>query len=120
VRHALGATLLDARRAAEAEAVYRRDLEKHPHNGWSLYGLSRALRMQQKLDEAEEVSVQFQKAWRHADVKLTSSCFCLPVAEQVPLTQPRGHPGSIVRGTAANEHAGAVPKAVRHSQCRVA
>lgn len=44
VRHALGATLMDARRFVEAEAVYRADLKKHPENGWSLFGLAESLR----------------------------------------------------------------------------
>jgi tetratricopeptide (TPR) repeat protein len=79
VRHVLGATLLDAGKAVEAEDVYRRDLARHPHNGWSLYGLSRALRMQQKLAEAQAVELELDVAWKHADTKLTSSCLCLPV-----------------------------------------
>jgi tetratricopeptide (TPR) repeat protein len=77
VRHALGATLMDAGRNAEAEAVYRQDLAHYPENGWSLYGLSRSLRMQKKTIEAALVLARFEKAWQYADVKLSSSCFCL-------------------------------------------
>src|SRR5438128_7079325 len=77
VRHALGAALMDAGRHAEAEAVYREDLARYPENAWSLYGLARSLRLQGKRDEAAAVSARFQKAWQHADVKLSSSCFCL-------------------------------------------
>jgi tetratricopeptide (TPR) repeat protein len=77
VRHALGAALLDAGRFAEAEAVYREDLARYPENGWSLYGLARSLRMQGKGEEASAVSERFEKVWQHADVKLSSSCFCL-------------------------------------------
>lgn len=77
VRHALGATLLEAGRYAGAEAVYREDLKKYPENGWSLYGLARSLRLQGKAAEASTVAVRFQKAWECADVKLASSCFCL-------------------------------------------
>jgi tetratricopeptide (TPR) repeat protein len=77
VRHALGATLLDAGRYADAETVYREDLKKYPENGWSLYGLGRSLRLQGKAAEASAVAVRFQKAWEYADVKLTASCFCL-------------------------------------------
>ncbi|MCE2559713.1 MAG: hypothetical protein J4F98_14230, partial [Acidobacteria bacterium] len=40
VRHSLGAVLLEAGQASEAEAVYRQDLEHNPHNGWSLFGLA--------------------------------------------------------------------------------
>lgn len=78
VRHALGATLTDAGRWADAEQVYRDDLVRHPHNGWSLFGLAEALRAQGQSTAAAEVHRQFQEAWRHADIQLTSSCFCLP------------------------------------------
>ncbi len=78
VRHVLGATLMDAGRFAEAEAVFREDLKRHPHNGWSLHDLARSLRKQGKTEEARTVDAQFQKTWQHADVKLSSACFCLP------------------------------------------
>jgi tetratricopeptide (TPR) repeat protein len=77
VRHALGAALMDARRYADAEAVYRDDLAHYPENGWSLFGLSRSLKMQGKDAEASAIAVRFDKIWQHADVKLSSSCFCL-------------------------------------------
>ena len=76
VRHALGAALMDAGRYAEAEAIYQEDLARHPENGWSLYGLARSLRTQGK-PEAAAAAARFEKAWQHADVKLSSSCFCL-------------------------------------------
>jgi len=77
VRHALGAALMESKHYAEAESVYRDDLKHYPENGWSLYGLSRSLRMQGKKDEALAVSARFDKVWQHADIKLSSSCFCL-------------------------------------------
>ncbi|MFO0913034.1 MAG: tetratricopeptide repeat protein [Pirellulales bacterium] len=78
VRHALGATLLQAGRPEEAETVYRADLAKLPLNGWSLFGLARSLELQGKKDEAAGIRAQFEAAWRDADVQLTSSCFCQP------------------------------------------
>ena len=42
-RQSLGAALLKARQIAEAEAVYRKDLETYPHNGWSIFGLAQSL-----------------------------------------------------------------------------
>jgi tetratricopeptide (TPR) repeat protein len=75
VRHVLGAELLKAGNAAEAEAVYRKDLDRDPHNGWALYGLAQALRAQQKTAEAGEIDRQFQQAWSKADVTLTASAF---------------------------------------------
>ncbi len=76
-RHALGAILLDARRPAEAEAVYREDLRTYPGNGWSLRGLATALEMQKKSAEAAAVEERFTAAWARADTSLETSCFCV-------------------------------------------
>jgi len=78
VRHTLGAVLLRAGRYADAEAVYREDLRRYPENGWSLYGLARAMRLQDRNEEAEEVEARFDKAWSQADTQLGSTCFCQP------------------------------------------
>jgi tetratricopeptide (TPR) repeat protein len=75
IRHSLGAALLTAGRAAEAEAVYREDLKRFPENGWALFGLRQSLKAQGKTAEADEVGRRFEKAWRVADVKLTASRF---------------------------------------------
>ncbi len=69
VRQDLGAVLLRAGKAREAEAVYREDLERFPRNGWSLAGVARALRAQQRGDEAVRVEQQLHEAWASADVK---------------------------------------------------
>ncbi|MBC8134302.1 MAG: hypothetical protein H8F28_00245 [Fibrella sp.] len=76
-RHALGAALLQADHAAEAEAVYRADLKRWPENGWSLYGLESSLKKQGKKAEAAQVNVRYRKVWRHSDLTLTTSCLCL-------------------------------------------
>jgi len=73
VRQALGAVLLAAGRPADAEEVYREDLEINPDNGWSLYGLAQSLEAQGK--DAGEARDRFREAWRHADVELTASRF---------------------------------------------
>jgi len=73
VRHLLGAVLLDAGRAAAAEAVYRRDLTDHPANGWALAGLAKALTAQGRGEEAAAAQVQFTAAWRGADIALDRS-----------------------------------------------
>jgi tetratricopeptide (TPR) repeat protein len=75
VRQALGAVLLQAGRAREAEQVYRDDLARNPDNGWSLFGLAESLRAQGKAAEAAQAGARFQKAWAKADVKLTASRF---------------------------------------------
>ncbi len=77
VRHALGAALLRAGKTGEAEEVYRRDLEIHPRNGWSLFGLARTLEIR-KSPDAGAVRAQFDDVWKSADLKLSSSCLCQP------------------------------------------
>ncbi len=73
IRHYLGAALLESDDAPRAEKIYREDLRRNPHNGWSLYGLLQAQRAQGKTDEAAETERQFREAWQHADVVLTGS-----------------------------------------------
>jgi tetratricopeptide (TPR) repeat protein len=75
VRHTLGAMLLEAGRAHEAEQVYRNELRRNPENGWSLFGLEQALRAQSKTADADSVALRFKQAWAHADITLTSSRF---------------------------------------------
>ncbi len=75
IRHSLGAALLKAGQHAEAEKVYREDLRRFPENGWSLFGLTQALRAQGKKDEATATEARFRKAWPDADVTLTASRF---------------------------------------------
>lgn len=72
-RQNLGAVLLEAGKYAEAEKVYKENLEEIPDNGWGLFGLQQALLKQGKSDEAVEVEKRFNEAWKHADIKLISS-----------------------------------------------
>ena len=74
-RQALGAVLLEANRAGEAETVYWEDLRRNRENGWSLFGLMQALKAQGKNDDAALVEARFKKAWARADVKLNASRF---------------------------------------------
>ncbi len=68
VRQELGAVLLHAGRAGEAEQAFRADLDRFPENGWSLAGLAQALRAQERTAEADSVAAAFRKAWATADV----------------------------------------------------
>jgi tetratricopeptide (TPR) repeat protein len=72
-RQSLGAALLQAGRHAEAEAIYRKDLEDYPHNGWSMFGLAQSLEAQGEAEEARRVREMFGHAWSMADVTLTGS-----------------------------------------------
>jgi tetratricopeptide (TPR) repeat protein len=78
VRHTLGAVYLKAGKPAEAERVYRDDLAKWRDNGWSLYGLGRALELQGKIQEAGEVQRRFEAVWADADNPIVTSCLCIP------------------------------------------
>ena len=55
---------------AEAASVFRDDLAKFPENGWSLYGLSKALRAEGQTVQANEVEATLKKVWATADVSL--------------------------------------------------
>jgi tetratricopeptide (TPR) repeat protein len=70
VRQNLGAVLIAAGRPDEAEAVYWEDLKKNPENGWSLFGLTQALKAQGKDADAAQAEERFRKAWRDADYAL--------------------------------------------------
>jgi tetratricopeptide (TPR) repeat protein len=73
VRHNLGAVLLAAGRADEAEAVYWEDLRKNPGTGWSLFGLMQSLKAQGKDAEAALAEERFRAAWKDADITLKGS-----------------------------------------------
>jgi tetratricopeptide (TPR) repeat protein len=72
-RQVLGALLLAAGRPSDAEAVYRQDLDTFRENGWSLFGLWQSLEAQGRTAEAAAVRARFDRAWRRADLALTSS-----------------------------------------------
>ena len=82
VRQVLGGVLVDAARGAEAEAVYREDLRRFRDNGWSLFGLTRSLELQGRVDEAATARAAFERAWTRAETTLTSSRV---------MTDDRGH-----------------------------
>lgn len=73
VRHMLGAIQISAGDYAAAEATYQRDLEIMVENGWALRGLTEALILQGRIDEANAVKVRFDEAWKHADITISGS-----------------------------------------------
>ncbi len=75
VRHYYGAALLDAGKADAAEAVFRKDLELHPLNGWALFGLKSALAKQKKLKLAREAEQAYKEAFAQADMSLRRAAF---------------------------------------------
>jgi len=75
VSQLLGAALLQAGRAPEAEAVYRKSLMTYRLDGWALFGLAQAQDAQGHHDEANATRKEFDRVWQLADVKLASSRF---------------------------------------------
>ena len=71
MREPLAAALVQAGKAAEAEAVFREDLRRNPNNARSLFGLSECLKAQGEAADAAKVQQQFQQHWNKADTKLT-------------------------------------------------
>ncbi len=72
-RQSLGAALLTIGRVAEAQAVFEADLEQYPMNGWSMFGLAEALRLQGDEAGAAQMSARFETVWQFADVSLATS-----------------------------------------------
>ncbi len=75
-RHALGALLTEQGLHEEAAAVYERNLERYPENGWALHGLAECLRGLGRTEEAAAVQARFEQAWARSDTVLPGSCFC--------------------------------------------
>jgi hypothetical protein len=72
-RHWLGAALLDEKRYEDAERVYREELADHPHNGWSLLGLQKALAGRGVT--SPEVDADLEASWARADTWMRASRF---------------------------------------------
>jgi len=66
VRPILGRVLLEDKDFAEAEKVFRADLEKHPRNARALAGLRDCLNAQGRKYEADQIDQQFHAAWKVA------------------------------------------------------
>jgi Flp pilus assembly protein TadD len=62
-RHHLGAALLEAGKYADAESVFRKDLEEFPNNGWACNGRMLALEKSGNSKEATKAKEQFATAW---------------------------------------------------------
>ncbi len=70
VRETLGGIFVLSGNPAEAEKVFRADLEKNPRNGRSLFGLQESLKAQGKKSAAQFVQRELQIAWKNADTQL--------------------------------------------------
>ena len=74
-REWLGRGLMRAGEFAEAEAVFRMEIDKNPKNGRALFGLAATLEKQGKSSSAALVKKEFEAAWKDADTKLSLSAF---------------------------------------------
>ena len=72
-RQSLGRVLIEAGKFQEAEAVFRKDLQDYPRNGWSMFGLFKVLEIQGKIEEAKQFKDKFDVIWQLSDIKLESS-----------------------------------------------
>ncbi|HVG33037.1 MAG TPA: hypothetical protein VM911_08155 [Pyrinomonadaceae bacterium] len=70
VRESLGGALLLSGNGAEAEKVFRTELEKNLRSGRALLGLSESLKTQGKRYAAAMVQREFENAWKNADTQL--------------------------------------------------
>ncbi|MCR9219803.1 MAG: tetratricopeptide repeat protein [Alphaproteobacteria bacterium] len=71
VRESLGAAYLEAGRPDCALAVFQRDLEEHPRNPRSLFGLAETLDALGEAEEAERVRAEFRTVWRNSELRMT-------------------------------------------------
>jgi len=71
LRESLGALLLKDKQYQKAERVFNTDLEKHPLNGRSLFGLWKSLEAQAKHADAYWIKQEFDTAWKYSDTPLT-------------------------------------------------
>jgi tetratricopeptide (TPR) repeat protein len=70
VRESLGAALLVNDDAPGAERVFREDLDRHPRNPRSLFGLEQALKAQNRDYDAGFVQKQFHASWKGSTSQL--------------------------------------------------
>jgi tetratricopeptide (TPR) repeat protein len=73
VREVLGGVLLLNGDNAAAEKVFRDEILRQPRNGRALFGLAESLRKQGKDGAAKSVQGEYEKAWQHADTKLSAA-----------------------------------------------
>ena len=76
-REWLGRALMRAGEFVEAEAVYRKEIDRNPKNGRALFGLAEALAKQGKTTSSELVRREYAAAWKGADHQLTAEAYSL-------------------------------------------
>ncbi len=72
-RHWLGAAYVEKGEFNNALNTYRKQLKKHPNNGWSLYGMLQAYDLVGR--ENVELQIEFEEAWKRSDTWIRGSVF---------------------------------------------
>jgi len=70
IRESLGAALLRAGNATEAEGVFRESLRRNPRDPRALFGLMESLKAEKKLEAADSVRREFESSWRNPALRL--------------------------------------------------
>ena len=74
-RQYLGYYLLKINKPDEAAKIYADDLVANPENGWSLVGMYNSLTAQNKMSEAANYKLKYNKAFAEADSKPVNSVY---------------------------------------------
>jgi hypothetical protein len=74
-KHYLGNAYLENGDGLNAEKVFRKDLLNNSENGWALFGIYKALLLQQKQMAASKISVRYKAAFSRADIQLMSPVY---------------------------------------------
>jgi len=72
-RHWYGALLQEMEQFEKAIEVYERELQHHPNNGWSLFGIQQSLKAQNRSDK--NIDQQFKESWKRSDTWIRGSRF---------------------------------------------
>ncbi|CAN5449116.1 hypothetical protein BH09BAC3_BH09BAC3_32740 [soil metagenome] len=96
VRHILGNVFLEMGDYKEAEKLYKEDLTYWAKNGFALSGLYESLIGQAKVKEAEEVEIEFKKAWNLADSELKGSMIDPDKRKNLSLKIDHDSPNTLV------------------------
>jgi tetratricopeptide (TPR) repeat protein len=73
--HFSGNALLLNNDGKTAEQIFTQDLKNNNENGWALYGLYKAMLLQNKKTAAAAVLKRYNRAFKNADVKLEAPVF---------------------------------------------
>jgi tetratricopeptide (TPR) repeat protein len=96
VRHLLGDVLMNAKDFAGAEIIYREDLATWPKNGFALNGLYESLKVQNKIQEADDSKRQFIQAWKYADSELKYSRIDKSKRKNLALKIDKNSPNTLI------------------------